>query len=155
MCQINWEMLRPYNTEIFGIGSCCYVLALSIQDIRKRMISVRLLAIGAVVTIIWQIISNTQSLWNCLGGIILGMLFVGISRLTNEALGYGDSFFIMIQGVYLGIWNLMYVLIIAFTLTALYSIYLLIRFRFQREKALPFIPFLAAGHIIFVLLEVL
>lgn len=140
---------------ICAMIGCGYLLVLSVQDFRERMISGTFLVFGAVAAVGSQIIWNRCSIWECIGGLLIGLLFIGISRITREGFGYGDSILITILGIYVGIWNLMYVLVIAFLLTAIWSIFILIRFRFHREKALPFIPFLTAGYMGFVLLEVL
>ncbi|MEE1086874.1 MAG: A24 family peptidase [Schaedlerella sp.] len=136
--------------EIIG---CCYLLLLSIQDIRTRMVSQRILIIGGTLALIVQSVLKLYPLELCVAGGLLGVLFIGISRLTREALGYGDSFLITILGIFLGIWNLMYVLVIAFIISALVSMVVLIRFCYNRKKTLPFIPFLTAGYMAFIILE--
>lgn len=140
---------------ICSIVGCCYLLVLSVQDFRERMISGMLLAVGAAAAVGSQIIWNRYSVWECIGGLLIGLLFIGISRLTRESLGYGDSILITILGIYIGVWNLMYVLLIAFLLSAICAVLILIKFCFHRKKALPFIPFLTVGYMSFVLLEVL
>ena len=155
MCQINLDVSWLNREIICGIITCCYLLVLSIQDIRERVISGRYLAAGAVAAVAYQIIVDAQPVWSCLAGVLMGGVFIGISKLTRESLGYGDSFLIAVLGLYLGIWNLMYVLVLAFTMASLYSVIVLIRFRYHKKKTLPFVPFLTAGHIIFVLFEVL
>lgn len=47
-------------------------------------------------------------------GGLSGILFLWISKITNEAIGYGDSLAILILGIYLGIWGLLEVLMTAF-----------------------------------------
>lgn len=143
------------NEILYGIVGCCYLLVLSVQDYRERMISGMLLEIGAATAVCSQILWKQSSLWECIGGILLGLLFIGISKLTREGFGYGDSILIMILGIYIGIWDLIYVLVIAFSLTAICSIFILIKFRFHRQKVLPFVPFLTVGYMSFLLLEAL
>lgn len=140
---------------ICGMIGCCYLLVLSVQDFRERMISGTLLSIGAVAAICSQILWNRNSVWECISGILIGLLFIGISKLTREGFGYGDSILITILGIYIGVWNLIYVLLIAFSLAAICSIFILIKFRFQRQKVLPFIPFITVAYMSFVLLEAL
>lgn len=143
------------NEIIYGIVGCCYLLVLSVQDFRERMISGTLLGIGGAAAVCSQIIWNRSSGWECIGGILLGLLFIGISKLTREGFGYGDSILITILGIYIGIWDLIYVLVIAFSVTAIGSMFILIKFRFHRQKVVPFIPFLTVGYMSFVLLEAL
>lgn len=158
MYEINFEgvNLGWINKEmICSIVGCCYLLVLSVQDFRERMISGVFLAVGAMAAVGSQIIWNRCSVLECIGGLLIGLLFIGISRLTREGLGYGDSILITILGIYIGVWNLMYVLLIAFLLSAICAVLILIKFCFYRKKALPFIPFLTVGYMSFILLEVL
>lgn len=158
MCQISFVgvNLEWIDKELIcGLIGCCYLLVLSVQDFRERMISGMFLGVGAVATVCSQVIWNRNSLWECIGGMLIGFVFLGISKLTREGFGYGDSILITILGIYIGIWNLIYVLVIAFSLVTIGAIFVLIKFRFHRQKVLPFIPFLTVGYTSFVLLEVL
>lgn len=140
---------------IYGVIGCCYLFILSIQDIRRNMVSGLFLAAGGLAATIVQIIFRSQAVEHTVGGFIIGFIFMGISWITKEALGYGDSFLIMIIGIYIGIWNLISVLLISFLFAAAYSMGSLVRHRFCRKKVLPFIPFLTVGYVVFILLEVL
>lgn len=158
MCQLSLEKisLEWLDKELLcGIIGCIYLLVLSVQDMRERMISGRILAAGALAAVCSQIIWNRRTVWECLGGLLIGIGFIAISRLTREGIGYGDSFLITVLGVYIGIWDLMYVLLLAFSLTLLCSMIVLLKFHFHKKKAFPFVPFITAGYMAFVLLEVL
>lgn len=157
-----WQMnlkeacLSWINKEVIcGVIGCCYLWGLSVQDLRERMVSGRWLAVGALAAVVSQIMWNTRSIGEWIGGVLMGVFFIGVSRLTREGFGYGDSILITILGIYIGIWDLMYVLVLAFSLTVMISMIALIKFHFHRKKVLPFVPFLATGYTIFLLLEVL
>lgn len=156
MCQISFAgvNLECIDKELIcGLVGCCYLLVLSVQDFRERMISGMFLGVGAVAAVCSQIIWDRSSVWECISGLLIGFAFVGISKLTREGVGYGDSILIMILGIYIGVWNLMYVLVIAFFLSAICSVFILIKFRFHRKQGIPFIPFLTVGYFSLVLLE--
>ena len=74
-------------------------------------------------------------------------VFLLVSRVTQEAFGYGDSLMIAVTGVYLGFWNVLYLLVWAYVLTAVFAGYVLIRKGFQKDAAFPFVPFLLAAYI--------
>ena len=61
--------------------------------------------------------------------------------------GYGDSLMIAVTGVYLGFWNVLYLLVWAYVLAAVFAGYVLIRKGFQKDAAFPFVPFLLAAYI--------
>ena len=82
----------------------------------------------------------------------IGLIFIGISKMTKEALGYADSLLIVTLGILLGIKKLLLVLWIAFSLAAVFSAIGLLLKKFSRQLAFPFLPFLTisyAGVVIF------
>ena len=66
--------------------------------------------------------------------------------MTGESFGYGDSLLILIMGSFLGFWDILSVLTAAFLLAAVFSTVMLVRRRFSRKTAFPFVPFLAAAY---------
>ena len=79
-------------------------------------------------------------------GILTGFLFMGISRLTEEKIGYGDSLLIIVLGTFLGMWKLLILLLGAFGLAAAVSILLMIKRKFTRKSMIPFVPFLTVAY---------
>ena len=77
----------------------------------------------------------------------VGIVFLVVSRVTDESLGYGDSILILIMGGFLGFWNILSLLVAAFSMAALFSIFMLLRKKFHRKSAFPFVPFLTAAYI--------
>ena len=76
-----------------------------------------------------------------------GIVFLLISRASGEAFGYGDSILILIIGVFLGFWNLLYLLLGAFSMAAVFSAVMMIKHGFSRKSSFPFVPFLAAAYL--------
>mgnify|MGYP000600478300 CR=1 FL=1 len=58
--------------------------------------------------------TNVGDLAGICAGIGVGVLFLLVSKVTEEAIGYGDSVAIMILGGYLGFWKVVGVLAAAF-----------------------------------------
>lgn len=77
----------------------------------------------------------------------MGIVFLLISRVSGESFGYGDSILILIIGIFLGFWNLMYLLLGAFSMAAVFSAVMMIKHRFNRKSSFPFVPFLAAAYL--------
>ncbi|MBO5461092.1 MAG: prepilin peptidase [Ruminococcus sp.] len=138
-----------YELNLLADSICLIYLAiLSVQDIRNHTVSLRFLAAGGMAAAVWQIICKEQTIQMCAAGIFAGLIFVGISRLTREALGYGDSILILILGIYEGFRYQMSIIGIAFTISAVFSIAVLIIKKWNRKKAFPFIPFLTLGYLV-------
>lgn len=134
-----------FLSTVSCIGYLCYLSAL---DIKSRRLPDRLLAAGAVVALLQVFLGISPSIILSLAGAAVGAAFLGISKMTGEALGYGDSIIILILGVSLGLWNLLALLMLAFLMAAGCSTVLLALFNFQRKTTLPFIPFLVASYVL-------
>ena len=80
-----------------------------------------------------------------LGGIVIGAIFFLISRLTNEAIGYGDAWMITLLGAYVGGKDLIRLLFTASFLAAVVSLVWMWKQGWKREGSLPFVPFLTIG----------
>ena len=89
--------------------------------------------------------TNVGDLAGICAGIGVGVLFLFVSKVTEEAIGYGDSVAIMILGGYLGFWKVVGVLAAAFFTSGVCSVILAFR---GRVKAMPFFPFLTLGYIL-------
>ena len=82
----------------------------------------------------------------------VGIFFLLLSKVTRESFGYGDSILILLIGGLTGLWNLLSLLMIAFSTAALFSIFMLIRKHFSRKSSFPFVPSLTIAYIGGVLL---
>ena len=71
--------------------------------------------------------------------------------ITREGMGYGDSWSILILGIYLGVWKLLEVLSTAFMLLGAAAVICLVGKKMSRKYRLPFLPFLAAGYLCSIL----
>lgn len=109
-------------SEIICLGS---LAGLSIADIHYRKVPGEILAMGAVGACVYRICMEQENVWILGGGIAIGILFLFISRVTGEKLGYGDSLAILILGIYMGIWKLLLVLSGAFTLLTIGAVLVL------------------------------
>lgn len=99
---------------IFLLG-CAWV------DLKTRSLPVWVLTLASVSMGIFRVCNWKNSTWLWLGGAVVGVLFLIISKCTKEAIGYGDSWMILLLGVYLGLWNILWLLSIAFVLSGVMS----------------------------------
>jgi prepilin signal peptidase PulO-like enzyme (type II secretory pathway) len=127
---------------------------LSVLDIRTRTIPMEGLIILHILVMIYHGVARQVALPLIIGGVMVGLIFVIISRITREGVGYGDSWMILILGTYLGLWKLLEVLTAAFLGLALMSMIILVLKKMSRDVTVPFIPFLAAGYFLTMIFEV-
>ena len=138
---------------MYEIGKLCfggYLCVVSVWDIRKREIPLWLIAVGGLLAAGLGFFSEKHSIMLMITGALVGMVFVGISKVTEEAFGYGDSLMIAVAGVYLGFWNVLGLLVWAHVLAALFAGYILIRKGIYKGASFPFVPFLLAAYTVIV-----
>lgn len=90
-----------------------------------------------------------------LAGLVIGSLFIVISKATREGLGYGDSWLMCILGGYLGIWNMLELLVMTWMLTAVVAGIILARSRFKKRTSIPLVPLITVGYIAVWLTEIM
>lgn len=144
------EMTQLYN--ISQTGCLIYLGWLSVLDIRNRRLPVWMLLTGGILAAVFQI------LWKGIPGVLVmaggavGIVFLAVSKVTEESFGYGDSVLIGVLGIYLGFWNLLGLLVLTFILASGTAMAVLVKKRFRRKTILPFVPFLGIGYAVILLL---
>lgn len=127
-------------------GVCLiFLLLLALFDLRYKKVPTTLLILFFVFGALFCVIRKEELLWKGMG-IALGLCFCGISKLTKEAIGYGDSIGILILGIYLGVFSLVAVLFPAFLLAGFLG--WLYQRKKKSKKAIPFFPFLLIGVLV-------
>lgn len=145
-----WTINELCNMHQIGIsGQICmggFLGILTFLDLMYQKIPVWLIGIGgAIVSGIW-IVQGELNMVLVLAGAGVGIAFLLVSFVTREAFGYADSILILIFGISLGVWNLMQLLVYAFSLSAIFAIVQMVRTHFKRNSTYPFIPFLTVAY---------
>ena len=138
------------------ISECICLLILviaAVRDIQTKKISVLLLAVAALGSLCYQVSVGKTDWFMVLGGAAVGGVFLLISRLTREGLGYGDSIGIGVLGIFLGFLRVLTVISIAFLFLFCVSVPVLWRKKMSKKYTLPFYPFLAAGYVCLLWME--
>ena len=133
--------------KIAEIVMLVYMVYGAYFDIKKRELPGEYLIAGTAHALISQVFWGGQA-WYVWGlGLLTGMIFMVLSNYTNEGIGYADSMMIMNLGIFYGVWTVLILLAIAFTLAALTAVAGSMLGKCNRNTKLPFIPFLAAGYL--------
>lgn len=128
------------------------LLGIAYRDFRTKQISCLSLVLMAALVLVLRMVFVDDTIWSTLGGAAVGISFFFVSKYSRESVGYGDSWLILLLGIFLGGKIVVEVLFVASFLAALFSIgYGLVR-GWNRKNTIPFIPFLAVAYVGVVLL---
>lgn len=135
MCEISkWMMLL-------------FLIVCSISDYKSRSVKTALLAGMSLLQVVFCLFLTEESLLSVAIGALIGGVFWLFSYWTGEALGYADSWIILLIGVYLGGEKTLYLLTASFLVAGLFSLVMLVWKRWSGKRSIPFIPFLTLGYI--------
>ena len=134
---------------INNVREVCVIAFLGVNswiDIRKKQVSLLLIAIFAGCGILWTICSRSAALdfLICAG---TGLLFVGISIITEGAVGMGDGWLIMALGTVMSTEEFFMMLLMALICSAVWAGIIMIFFHRKGSTEIPFVPFLLAGYL--------
>ncbi|HBA63704.1 MAG TPA: hypothetical protein DCZ20_07595 [Lachnospiraceae bacterium] len=113
--------------EIGDAAGVLVLLLLSIMDLKNHRISCRILVGITILVMGYRIWCSAEDLLPYWEGMLPGVFCLAVSFFTGQAIGFGDSWMILILGFYLGIWKTAVLLMVAFFLAGFYSICLLAR----------------------------
>lgn len=124
-----------------------FLLLCSICDIRTKKIPIRLLMAMSLMISVFILVQCNQGIEAMLGGALTGVLFCFISKWSKEAIGYGDSWIILLLGGYLG-WKRVFLLLgAAFFFAGIFSLIGIVWKKWKRSYSIPFAPFLTIAYL--------
>ena len=127
----------------------------SIYDIRFKRIPLwiffAMAGLGSITGIIFWIVNSTDIKSAVISraiAVVVGLILIFISRLSNEAIGYGDSLTLTIIGLFMGIEILLQVLLTSISIAGAVGLVFLLFFRKSRKYQLSFVPFIFVSYVI-------
>lgn len=134
------------------IGIFILLVLCTIEDIKvKKIITWHFLLIipfFIVDLIMNTLIENRISWIERLIGLLIGGIFICLSKLTKGQIGLGDGYIIAISGLMLGGFRNIEMVTYSFLASSIISILLLSFFHFGKKRTIPFVPFLLLGFIL-------
>lgn len=124
-----------------------YLLILGIVDSVHKEISYGAIIGAAGVVLINILFIRSITIPSLLGGIAIGTLILGISYMTKGKIGKGDGILLVILGAFVGFMDMWILLLYALSISAIWSIGLLIIKKVNRNYRIPFIPFIFLGYV--------
>ena len=136
--------------EIESISSILLILWLgicSLQDIKKKSISIYYIIGGFILLFIVSISLEQVSIVSRIAGGGIGLLLLALNPLTKGQIGIGDGIIIGVIGICFGFTSNVSILLVALFFSAFISIILLVFKKVNRKQTIPFVPFLLLGYL--------
>ncbi|MDY3775030.1 MAG: prepilin peptidase [Eubacterium sp.] len=135
-----------------------WLLIMSVLDIRygsfgKKTLLVSMAIFGIMMGIVCYF--NLADWKMVLAGGAMGVLFMIISIATCGKIGMGDGYLLTVCGLVLGVYQMLILLMLAFGLSSIWGICLLIGKRATRNTKIPFAPFVCSGYGVILLCAML
>ena len=134
--------------KMFGFVNL-YLLWGAWKDLKVKKISDQYLWMGAIAGIIYSMVKviTGEFVWKeRFIAVLPGILILIIGKITNEKIGYGDGWLILILGSFLKFSEIYLIVQLAVILAAVVSAGLLCTKRVGKEYRLAFLPFLWAAY---------
>ena len=137
------QQMQPGRIKIMNYFVGGFLSFLSIEDLRKRALSVWMLLIGGIGALIYSI--KFLSIEDVVIGCIPGVLMIMVSKLLPKSLGMGDGVLVICYGMIYG-WEMTCVwLMNSFLLVAVVGMIMGCICK-NNKKELPFVPFMTVVH---------
>ncbi len=128
-----------------------FLFIVAMFDIKTKQVSTKLcviFGIGALVMLFISILNGIEiSLFSYIGGMLIGILFIVVAKLSAGAIGAGDGMVMAVAGLYVGFERNLEILFIAFLASALVGIILWITRKKKRKETMAFLPFILTGYL--------
>lgn len=131
-------------TDVVCAGVLC---VLTWSDLKEKSVSILSIFISGMAFFVFRLCSTSGNWKGSVSGVFVGVLFLFISWISKQSLGYADSLIIMELGFYLGFWETLFMLGIAFLLSAFAGLFVLLKCRWSKKASIPFLPFLLIGYL--------
>lgn len=130
-----------------------YLIMAAYVDIKRKMVSVKLAVLAAASGIVLYFLEPQMEIAEWLAGFLPAALLFLTAWGTKQAIGFGDGCVLGVIGVYTGFWGSIGSLMLGLLLSCPVSLFLLICKKADRKQAIPFVPFLAIGCGMWLLMQ--
>ena len=147
-----------FSTALFIAILSSVLLVISWIDMKRMIIPLNLILMAGgviIVGVVFQILPWQKVIYGSVVGPVSFGLVMGISYLISkrQAMGYGDIQLSAVLGAWQGPLNILFIFFLASFLSLLVWVIISILLGFDRNRALPFAPFLVASAVIIFVTE--
>lgn len=125
-----------------------FLFLCSLSDWKNRKISLYFCLVGGLAIIICELLTNEISLEKILGGILVGLFLLSLTKITRGQIGLGDGIVFLVIGVGLGLRESFLLLIESLCLLFLFCVIGLIVKKIKMKQRIPFLPFVFVAYLL-------
>ncbi len=125
----------------------------SFKDLKTKTVNIYITLLFSIWGIVCHMLFGRLSLLDIFGGICVGLMVLGASFLTGDAIGKGDALVIMSTGTLLGGYDTMVLVFIALFLCGIHAFFLLVFKNTGKKQEIPFAPFLLVAFVVYMVLK--
>ena len=130
------------------IGLFIFYGLTAFDDIKTKQVRMLEIIVFGILGIIVNILWPVKSFESIICGLLVGIVLYLFSILTNEKIGKGDCFIIMVSGLYLGFIDVLVLIWISSLLALIYGLITIKRLKKDSSYEMPFVPFLLSGFLL-------
>ncbi len=120
----------------------------SIEDIKRKQITVMVTLCSAIAGLLCHMVYHNHSIYNILGGILVGGMIFLFSFLSQGKIGQGDGMILMLTGLYLGVEENLSLMFLSFLLAAVWAVIAVLFLHYGKRDKIPFVPFLFLAYLV-------
>lgn len=124
-----------------------FLAVCAVFDSLYRQIPLAVVWVGMLTAVILQIYGaiGETGVFEAVVSLTPGLVFFLLSFFSGEKVGYGDGWVLLMIGLFLGAYRCFFILFVGLLAESVIAIILLVFRVIQRDRELPFVPFLLLG----------
>lgn len=123
----------------------------AVTDIRSRKISLGIAGLFAAAGLVLIIAGMGVRPLDAIGGAMIGVGMLGLAKITEEKIGYGDGVMTGVTGLFLGLFPNFALLCLAAFFSGLYGIVMVLFKKADKDTELAMAPFLTLALVVMML----
>ena len=151
---ILWIIMGNGNRFYLYYAVILVLYKIAIIDYKTKYIDNTLLVLFILITIVSVALNNSSTVIGALiTGVITFILLALFSKVTKGAFGMGDAYVISLLSIIFGYQGIMNIMIAASILIFFVSAFLLMKSRANKNKELPFTPYIFVSLILMLIIN--
>lgn len=137
---------------LFKVWSSGFLLGCAIVDLKTKKVYQNICIINYIIAIVIKLHLSQLQVQPFIAGLCLCMVLLLISVISKQAIGYGDVFIMLALTGILHVKDVVKIFFLALFICCVFSMFMLLTKRLSIKSTVPFVPFLLAGDIAWIIL---